>query len=137
MDLIFPDAGLVEQLNRVLTGSVKYHLYTANVTPTRSTVLTDLDASEASWTGYAAVTQTWTDYTINGVAAHNGYALAPPISFANTSGSTQNPYGYYVTNTGSTILLACARFDGAPTPILTGTSLLLVPVWGDFSRLGA
>lgn len=137
MNLLFPDVGLVEQLNRILTGSVHYHLYTANVTPTLATVLTDLNASEAAWAGYAVATRTWSDFATNGVAAHNGYAIGTPISFLNTSGATVNPYGYYVTNTGDTILLACARFDGAPSPIVNGGSLLVVPTWGDFSQLSS
>lgn len=135
MNLLFPDEGLVMQLNRILTASVKYHLYTNNLTPTLATVLADL--TEAAWTSYAAITQTWTDYTINGVAAHSGYALAPPIVFTNGSGSTVNPYGYYVTDTGVTKLLAIARFDGAPSPIVAAGTLSVIPTWGDFSQLNA
>jgi hypothetical protein len=135
MNLLFPDSGLVEQLKRVLTGSVHYHLYTNNLTPTLATVLGDF--TEAAWTSYAVATRTWTDFATNGVAAHNGYALATPIAFLNTSGATVNPYGYYVTDTGDAILLACARFDGPPSPIVNGGSLLVVPTWGDFSQLSS
>jgi hypothetical protein len=93
--------------------------------------------TEAAWTGYASITRTWSDYTINGVAANAGYAIAAPITFTNSSGGTVNPYGYYVTDTGSTLLLAIARFDGAPTPILASGSLNVIPTWGDFSQLTA
>jgi hypothetical protein len=135
MNLLFPDQGLVEQISRILTAGVKYHLYTNNLTPTLATALVNL--TEAGWTGYAAVTLDFTNFTINGVAGNSGYALASPITFTNSTGSTVNPYGYYVTDTAVTKLLAIARFDGAPSPILAAGSLNVVPVWGDFSQLSA
>lgn len=135
MDLIFPDDGLVEQLKRILNGTVKYHLFTNNVTPTLADTVATY--TEASWTGYAAVSKTFTDYTINGVSGHNGFAIASPIAFSNTSGSSQNAYGYYVTDSGGTILLAAARFDSAPVSIPNGGSTSVVPVWGDYSQLSS
>jgi len=135
MNLLFPDEGLVTQLTRILNGTVRYHLYTNNLTPDLDTVLGDL--TEAAWTGYASVTKTFSDYTISGVAGHAGYAIAAPTSFSNGSGSPVNTYGYYVTDSGSTLLLAIARFDGAPLSIAAAGSLPVVPVWGDFSQLSA
>jgi len=135
VDLIFPDDGLVEQLNRILTATVKYRLFTNNVTPALGDVVATY--TEAAWTGYAAVSQTFSDFTINGVSGHNGFAIAPPISFSNSSGSPVNAYGYFVTNSGGTILLAVARFDSAPVTIANGGSTSVVPVWGDYSQLSA
>jgi len=133
VNLIFPDEGLVTQLGRILVLDVLYHLFTNNVTPDRDTVLADL--TDATWTGYAPITQTFTDYTITGVAGHAGYAIAAPISFSNGSGSPVTTYGYYVTDSGETVLLAAARFDGAPLTIAAAGTLPVVPVWGDFSQL--
>lgn len=135
MDLLFPDDGLVYQLSQILQTNVTYRLFTNAITPTLSTVWANM--TEAAWSGYAAQTQSWSDFTINGVAAHNGFALASPISFDNTSGSTQQAYGYYVTDPSNTKLLAVALFDGAPISIPTGTSYNVVPTWGDFSGLSS
>lgn len=135
MDLIFPDAGLVEQLKRILNGTVKYRLFTNNLTPSLGDAIGAY--TEATWTGYAAVSQTFSDYTINGVSGHNGFAIAPPVTFNNSGGSPQNAYGYYVTDSGNTILLASARFDSAPVVVPAGGSTQVVPVWGDFSQLAS
>ena len=135
MDLLFPDEGLVYQLSQILQTNVTYRLFTNNIVPTLSTVKASL--TEAAWGGYAPVTQDWTAFTINGVAAHNGFGIAPPIAFPNTSGSTQQAYGYYVTDPTNTMLLAVALFDGAPVSIPTGTSYNVVPTWGDFSGLSS
>lgn len=133
MDLIFPDDGLVEQLTRILNGGIKYHLFTNNVTPDLGDIVSTY--TEAAWTGYAAVAQSFSDYAINGVSGHNGFAIATPISFSNSSGGSVNAYGYYVTNTAGTKLLAAARFDSAPVSIPNSGSTQVVPVWGDLSQL--
>jgi hypothetical protein len=135
MDLLFPDQGLVYQLQQILTAGVKYHLFSNNYTPTLDTLLSNL--VEASWSGYTAVSLTWSSYSINGVSSHSGFALASPISFGNSSGSSQNAYGYYVTDSGNTLLLAVARFDAPPVVIPNGGTATVIPVWGDFSQLSS
>lgn len=135
MDLIFPDAGLVEQLTRILNGTVKYRLFTNNVTPSLGDTVSTY--TEAAWSGYAAHSLTFSDYAINGVSGHNGFAIGSPISFSNSSGGAVNAYGYYVTDSGGTILLAVARFDSAPVSIPSGGNTSVVPVWGDFSQLAS
>lgn len=129
MTLLFPDDGLVMQLERILTASVKYHLFTNNIVPDTDTVIGDL--TEAAWTGYAAVTQGVADFTVKGVASHQGYAIAPAIEFDNSSGGDVDAYGYYVTDTGVTKLLAIALFDSAPVTIPDGGTQAVIPVWGD------
>ena len=135
MDLIFPNDGLVQQLHWILTTGVHYHLYTNNVIPGLSD--TTATYTEAIWTGYAAVFQDWSNFTLNGVSANSGYAIAPPISFTNSSGSSQNTYGYYVTDVANGILLAAARFDSPPITILDGQGVAVVPTWGDLSQLSS
>jgi hypothetical protein len=135
MDVIFPDNGLVFQLEQILTATVKYRLFTNNITPSLSDVVSTY--TEAAWTGYAAVSQTWTNFTLNGVSGHNGFAIAAPITFSNSSGATVTPYGYFVTDSTGTILLAAARFDNPPVSILNGGSALVVPSWGDLSQLSS
>lgn len=135
MDLLFPNDGLVEQLTRILNGTVKYHLFTNNVMPTLADTVSTY--TEAAWTGYAAVSKTFSDFTINGVSGNLGFAIASPIAFSNSSGSSQAAYGYYVTDSAGAILLAAARFDSAPVSIPNGGSTSVVPVWGDYSQLSA
>jgi hypothetical protein len=135
VDLLFPDQGLVYQLQQILTAGVKYRLFVNAITPTLGTVLASL--TEASFSGYAPVSLSWSNYTLNGVSGHNGYALAPPIVFTNSSGTSQNVYGYYVTDSADTLLLAVALFDGAPVVIPTGGTETVLPTWGDFSQLSS
>jgi hypothetical protein len=135
MDLLFPDQGLVYQIEQILAAGVRYHLFVNNITPTLGTVLSGL--TEASFTGYASVSLSWSNYTLNGVSGHNGYALAPPIVFTNSSGSPQNVYGYYVTDSANTLLLAVALFDSAPVSIPNGGTETVLPTWGDFSQLSS
>lgn len=133
MQQIYPDEGLVSQLMRIMGDDVKYHLYTNDITPDRATVLADF--TEAAFTGYAAVTVEAADFTIDGVSAHVGYIQAPPITFTNGSGVDQDAYGYYVTDAGSTEVLAAGRFDAAPVTKADGDAWSVIPVWGDSSSL--
>jgi hypothetical protein len=135
MDLLFPDEGLVYQLSKTLATAVKYHLYTNALVPTLSTVLANL--TEATWAGYVSVAQDWTAFTIQGVSAHNGYAIAPPINFTNTSGAPVSAYGYYVTDSGATKLLAVAAFDSPPITIANLGNYSVTPTWGNFSALSS
>jgi hypothetical protein len=135
MDLVFPNQGLKEQLQRILTSGFNWRLFTNNITPTRSNVLSDF--TEAIFSGYAPWFQQWTDFTLNGVSGNTGYAIAPPVAFSNSSGSDQQVYGYFVTDTGNTMVVAAARFDGAPVTIPNGSSIAVVPTWGDVSQLPA
>ena len=133
MNQIYPDDGLVEQLTRILAGGIKIKLFKTDVTPDRDTVLADL--VEADWAGYAAVDLDDTDFTLSGVVAHQGYLIADPVAFLNSSGAAKDAYGYFVTNADDDKLLAVARFDGAPISKDDGESHIVVPAWGDFSEL--
>ena len=135
MNQVYPDDGLVMQLVRILTAGIKVHLFVNNATISRATTLGDL--TEATHTGYAAITLDNTDFTTTGVVSNTGYAIAPPISFANSSGGDVSAYGYYITDTAGTKLLAAAKFDGAPLVRGDGESWLVTPAWGDFSGLAA
>lgn len=132
MNLIYADNGLVMQLERIWSPSVRYHLFYNNYTPTRATVLADL--SEPGWASYASVLVDDTDIIASGVAANVGYVQAAPVIFTNTSGISVDCYGYYVTDSGNTKLLAAARFDSAPVSKANGESFVVIPVWGDFSQ---
>jgi hypothetical protein len=133
MDLLFPDDGLVEMLTRIANPGLKYRLFVNNLIPTLSTTLAGI--TEAAWAGYNPFTLTWADYTLHGVSSHTGYGISPPILFANASGAGVQAYGYYVTNNANSILMAIARFDGAPITIPDGGTYSVFPVLGDLSQL--
>lgn len=126
----YPDAALVPILQRFLAGDFHYHLYTNNLTPDDASVLGDF--TEAAWGGYAAQTVVAADFSLTGVSAHVGGVTGLPVTFTNSSGGDQSAYGYYVTNTGNTQLLACARFDAAPVLKHNTESWLVIPTFGDF-----
>ena len=104
---------------------VRYHLYTNNVSPGHLDTLATY--TEASFAGYAAVNvSSWGASTID--SGFHANSTASQISFTNSSGSSQNVYGYYVTDTGSGFLWYAELFAGAPIAIANGTSLFLTPV---------
>ena len=129
---VYPNAGLLEWLDRMLDDDLIYKLFVNDETPHADTILPDL--TEASFSGYLAMTVAPADFVIRSVSGNIGTALAPPISFHNGGGSPTNVYGYYVVDPTGLILLGAARFDDAPiaipadgyqqvTPILANDSL--------------
>lgn len=136
MNLIFPDACLVALLQRIANGDFHFHLFGNNHTPSPTTVLGDL-TELGSGTGYAIQTVAAADFTLTGVTAHVGSITAADISFGPWSSGADVAYGYYITDTTNTILLAVARFDGAPLPAGTGNVIVVTPKLGDFSQYTA
>lgn len=135
MHQIYPDAGLDGFLLRMLDPSLKYHLFSNNVTPDRATVLGDL--TEISGGVTSPITVALASFSLSGIANHVASRLAAPIAFVNGSGSPANAYGYYVTDAASAILFACARFDSAPVSKADGDSWQVTPIIGDFSSLSS
>lgn len=129
----FPDAGLLKLLDLIVANNLKLHIFVNNVTPSDSTVLGGL--TEASWTGYAAQTLSAGSWVSLGVTGHIGTYVYPTCTFSNTGGSSQNAYGWYITDNGGTILIAVGLFDGAPVslPATTGT-YSFIPTIGDRSE---
>ena len=132
MNQIYPDAGLVQWLQRMAVGNFHFHLFVNNLVPNKTTLLAGL--TEAAWAGYAAITVNAADFALTGVAGHVGTILAAPIAFTNGSAGSQSAYGYYVTDTADAILFAVALFDAAPVAKIVGDSWIITPVIGDFSQ---
>lgn len=128
------DNGLIRILQRFANGDFKYKLFTNNFTITAGTQLSDL--TQLAVSGYAAQTVVAASFTLVGVAGHNGSIMAAPISFGtNASGGSVSTYGYYITDTADTVLLAAANWDVLPTVTLNGAVFpIVVPVFGDFSQ---
>lgn len=131
MRQIHPNVALVPLINRMIgSGNWVYKLYSNNVTLSPTTILSDL-TELSGVSGYSGITQSASDFTLTGVSANKGYALAPPISWTlGSSGSTI--YGYYVTDTAGSGLLAVAAFD---SPLIIGGGIVvpLIPSMGDSS----
>lgn len=131
MQQVYPDVGLAFWMTQMLAQDVHYHLFTNDATIDRTINFPGL--TEAAWAGYAVVTVIPASWAFNTVA-HFGFAIAAPISFDNTSGAPVTPYGYYVTDSTDTQLLAAGKFDGFPITIPDGDSYVLIPSMGDVSR---
>lgn len=127
---VYPDAALVPLLERIVADGVRYHLFTNDITPDADTEL--IDFIEATWEDYASVLVDGADFSLNGVTANRGTILAAPISIEQTGVGTNSAYGYYVTDSGSTVLLAAARFDSAPVNKDQGEHWVITPIFGDF-----
>lgn len=134
MIAIYPDEGLLEIQDQMLSDDMILHLYVNNLTPTKETILANL--TEAAWMGYASALIAFADWLAKGISDHNGYALAVPRGFLNTSGAAQSAYGYYLTNADETILRQVVRFDSAPLVRPDGQTFVVIPTWGDFSQSG-
>jgi hypothetical protein len=136
VDQIYPDATLLAMLQDIVTtGGIDYHLFTNNVTPDLTFTLTSF--VEAAWGGYAIQNVLPAAFTIQSVSGHVGTLIAAPVTFVNTSGSTQNAYGYFITRHSDGMFRGCARFDGAPAVILNGGSQQVIPILSDLSLLGS
>jgi hypothetical protein len=133
MDIIFPDNGLVRILLNMVSDGFVYQLYTNDYTPTLDDTISSY--SQANWSGYAPVTVLASDFVLEEVTAHVGGIQAGPIAYANTSGSDQVIYGYFVTDLSATYLLAAARFDLSPITLPNGSVYTVVPLVGNFSGL--
>jgi len=132
MSIVLPDSGeeyLLEVIvNKIATdgsagttgGDRILRLYTNNLTPSDSTVTGDI--TQATGSGYAAVTldgDDWTVATLAGVTT----AAHPEVTF--TFNAAITIYGYYITTeTGDLIWLE--RFTGAPFTFPSGGGELAI-----------
>lgn len=135
MDQIYPDNGLVYMLKSVVYPTVNFRLFVNNLTPGLGNVPSDF--TEAAWSGYSAQSVAEASWTFSQVTSHVGSLQAPNVSFANTSGSSQNAYGYFVTDSTNTYVIFCARFDAAPLVIPNGGALPVTPIVSNYSALAS
>ncbi len=131
MSVIVPIVSEITVLDDFLhVADLQLNLFKNNYTPISTTVLTDFVV--ANYVGYnpqTIVKTNWSIPTNDGA----GRAISNNLlfNFAATSGATPNDiYGYYVTNTGLTIVYWAERFTGAPIAMsTTGATLSIVPVF--------
>lgn len=132
MHQVHPDVSLLNLLARFVAADVKIHLFASNTTPGPASVLGDF-TEVGSGTGYAPVTVAHGDFTASGVSGGIATLTAPDVTFAVTSGLLV-VYGYYVTDTGTTVLLAAGRFSGAPLTLDPSNPIAVTPKFATSSR---
>ncbi len=113
--LYVSDLGIAYQLNALVAkygaDALNLHLFQNNYTPSDSSVIGDF--TEATFDGYAA--ETLSGWTSASVTAHVATSNATPIAFVKTGSVTSNNiYGYYVTNSANTVMYWAERDGAAP-----------------------
>lgn len=99
------------------------HLFNGSALASQTVSLATLAAQESSFPGYATASVAGLAFPSSSIVAHVATALAAnPASFTcSGGGSAQSVYGAYITDAGSTKLLACWNFTGGPFVMLNNT----------------
>jgi len=130
MALLVPNAGEARMLGLITGGatglvSSTLRLFSNNQTPTSTHTLSDY--TEAAFTGYSAVVQTGSSWTITPGAPSQ--AQANSASTFTCSGTTSvSVYGYYVDVNSSTLMWAERFSDGPYTITNVGDKIIIQPV---------
>lgn len=129
MALLAPNEGegamLGMILNKVTPADVVLRLFQSNTTPAETD--TTATYTEATFTGYSAITLTNANWTITeGAPTYASYAQQ---TFTSSAGSqNQNVYGYYITNNAGTKVLWAERFSDGPYNIANnGDNIKVTP----------
>jgi hypothetical protein len=101
-------------INKTAPQTLVLKLFKNNVTPSETTIETDL--TEADFTGYASASLTPGSWTTSGTAPTQ--VAYPEQTFTSSANQTaQNIYGYYLVQTTSGKLVAAERFSNGPYAI--------------------
>jgi hypothetical protein len=136
MDQIYPDDGLLKQLNVTVQNGgsgLNWDLYYNNVTPSLADTLATYQL--ASTGGYcAAQNLVAAAFTLQQVSGHVASIQAPDLVFTNTAGVGTTIYGYTIYESGTSKLIAAARFDN-PLSFPIGGTIVVKPIMGGYSAL--
>lgn len=127
MALLVPNNGEGDMLSFIVNKSTPENLvlrlFTNNITPGE----TDTAASytEASGSGYSAITLTGASWTITEGAPSNASYAEQTFTF---TGALGNVYGYYLTRATSGRIAFAERFSAAPFNITTNGDQIKVTV---------
>jgi hypothetical protein len=134
MALVVPNGGEVIALsylvNKASPENLVLRLFESNTTPAETDVVGTY--TEATFTGYAAVTLTGASWTVTGGAPSS--AAYAQQTFTSSAGSqAKNVYGYYLTRLSSADLVYAERFSDGPYAIVNnGDSVKVTPtITGD------
>lgn len=116
MAVMIPNEGQIRALNDIKASTLLCKLFTNNLTFGVGTVIGDL--TEATFSGYAAVTLSF------GTVATNGSGQAEMVSatatFTRAVGATSNSvYGWYLVDSFNTKLVALDNVTSAPKSMTT------------------
>lgn len=131
MALNFPDVGenlVLEMIvNKTAPQNLNLRLFSNNITPADTD--TAATYTEATFAGYAAIALAGGSW---GAAAAGVITYGAQQTFTRSStGTVENIYGYYVTQSVSGVLLYSERDASAPAPITNaGDALKLTPTIG-------
>ena len=130
MALNFPDSGenlVLEMLvNKTAPQNLVLRLYRNNITPSDTDVAGTY--TEASFPGYAAITLTGASWN---AASGGSIAYGAQQTFTCSGTSTDDIYGYYVTQAISGTLLYSERDGAAPFAVRnSGDNIKLTPTIG-------
>ncbi len=136
MNQVHPDGSLANLLALLIANGFNYHLFTAPTTDPGLAPTGVGSFTEDTTAGWASspINVPFAAFIINPVAGHQGSAIAPDIAWTNASGSPQTDYGYFVTDTTNTKLIAFGFFDAAPIVTPNLASLTLTPKFGNQSK---
>lgn len=134
MALILPNDGEVDALsyyvNKLAPENLILRLFQNNITPAEGD--TTATYTEATFTGYAAITLTGANWTIT--AGAPSVAAYAQQAFTSTAGSQNQPiYGYYLTRATSGRIAHAERFPDGPYNIVNnGDKINITPqITGD------
>lgn len=129
--IVLPDEGLADQLSYIIKTAIsgvadwQLMLFQNNLTPTQTTVFSDL--VEATFSGYSRVTvtrATWTSPTIVADKAVSTWGTTG-TTWTN-AGSTQTIYGYALITASSPVIRVIERF-ASPVVMATGGIISVLP----------
>ena len=129
MALVVPNNGegdfLTYGLNKSAAENAILRLYQSNTTPAETD--TAVTYTEATWTGYSAITLTGASWSVaEGAPSEASYAQQ---TFTSSAGSqNQNNYGYYTTRATSGRIAWAERFPSGPYTIIdNGDNIKVTP----------
>jgi hypothetical protein len=102
-------------INKTAPQNLILRLFQNNYTPLAGD--TEAQLTEASFTGYAAITLTGSSWGAASVANPAVASFAQQTFTSSADQATQNLYGYYVTQAASGKAVWAERFSDAPWPI--------------------
>ena len=131
MALLLPNNGegdaLAAIVGKTAAENLVLRLYSSNTTPAETD--TTATYTEATFTGYAAITLTAASWTVTEGAPSNA-SYAQQTFTSSAAQATQNIYGYHFTRVTSGRIAWAERFPAGPYPIANnGDNIKVTPTF--------
>ena len=122
---LVPNVGEAKMLEHILSlatpENLVVHLYKNNITP--SSTMTLADYTEATFTGYAAVTLSSANWTVT-AGGPTSAEYNSGVAFTCSGTTSESIYGFYLSTANSSTLIWSERFDEAPFVIVNPNDAL-------------